>query len=973
MAAQKVKIGTAVLELTTDSTGVISGLKLVDAEFDKKGKTISAKAVAMGAAIGTAVGGLALAAIKKVGAELQDIATRGITMAPVVTSFHNLTAAVNQSADAMLGAGREGAAGLIADLDLMQAGNKALLLGLPLTEESMGTMAKAAVVLGKAMNEGPTKSFDDLITALGRSSPMILDNLGLSVKVGEANEKYAASIGKTAEQLTDAEKKTAFYNAAMEAAKRKVEEVGGVQLTLRDRFEQVKVKLTNVTDALGVAIAKSPVLAAGFDALGAALSDAVGTDQTQLVQTLIGYINDFAIKLVSVAQGAVFLARGVGAAFAGIKTIFLGVTTVLAGVVLGLGAAVEGALNLASKIPGVGSAFDGAIASVHGFNEKTATSMQELAGMTAEAAKGVIGQDAFGRSLDTVGETLATMKARMIEASSQQVNLKDATQQSTQSLEDHAEAQKKAAAEAKKLEEIAQKERDALKSMGLITQRDVNTELEELTKLQERATKEGVPLVAFLRAAESRLKDMADKAKIAGVQVDDLTDALRDVQAELNRLDPKPVLDLPRLFEQGKRGADLMLQSMKPVTAETLEAGRQATVTKNAYQTLGIDTQRSLRETYEKFDRAYRDMAASGTATEGELREAWRKVKEAGIAAGLETQSVWETSVLSAITDVVGGISRSVGDGVVELIGHWNRHKDVGKAIWGELLDSVKQKLADVLSYFVNSFLTGMLNAIMGQQAPFATAFGSLFRANTGGAGGLGTVISLTDPKSMAGAGAGTANAFLSGLSQALYAGAAAYGIYKFWDIVIGHWTGGPSPERFPHIIGYRDGDPNQPVYGTGIEEEEGRRRGRPGGTPDKGNPNNPFVDDQGNAYQPGDPNANVPDPNVPPGTSMPGSGYTGTDDYDRGTPNYDFKRFRWGQPVRVHGEEAIIPRGGGNQLAREIAAAMPASRAGNTYVLNAPNALVLDGASVRSALQRFAEVFTPVQMEHARDMGFTV
>lgn len=932
MAAQKVKIGTAVLEITTDSTGVMNGLKLVDAEFDKKGKSITAKGVAIGAAVGTAIGSIAVAAVKKLGTELLELGQRGLVMAPVVSSFQNLTTAVGQSSDAMLRAGREGASGLIADLDLMQAGNKALLLGLPLTEESMGTMAKTAVVLGKAMNQGPTKSFDDLITALGRSSPMILDNLGLSVKVGEANEVYAAKLGKTAESLTDAEKKTAFYNAAMEAAKKKVEEVGGVQLTLKDRYDQVKIKITNVTDALGVAIVKSPVLTAGLGAIADAMGEAFGGDQTDLVTTLMGYVNEFAIGLVSAAQGAVFLGRGVAAAFAGVKTIFLGVVTALTGVVLGLGAAVEGALSLASKLPGVGTAFDGALAAAHEFNETTADSMVELAGMTAEAAKGVIGQDAFGRTLDAVSVTLDTMKTRMVEAKDQQVNLGSETKVTTKTLEDNAEANKKAEEAAKKMAEIAEKEREALKSMGLVTQRDVNTELLELSKLQERATKEGVPMVAFLQAAEKRLKEMATKAKEAGIELDDVTDALADVRAELAKLNPKPVLDMNKLFESGSDAALLLARDIKPVTGATMEAGRQAGITKTAYETLGIDTQASLRQTYLKFKQAYEDMARSGTATEGELREAWRRVQEAGIDAGVQIKVSWQERVLPAIMDVLGEILGTVADTVVSLIGHWNRHKDAGKAILAELDNIWRQTLSNILNYFINSFLNSMLNALLGQQGPMNAAFSNLFRAS--GPAGAG---SLLDPKFLAGIGKTAGNSVVSGIMSGLTAAAAAYGLYKFWDTVISAWTGGPSPERFERPIGLRQ-DPEtgnwEPVMGTGIEQDEyDRRYGGP--------EHNHTTDDQNN--------------------DQGGS-------YARGTPRLDYKPFRWGQRITAHGMESIIPQGSGHLLAREIAAAMPAQGAGNTTIVNQDNrgAFFPD----RSSLERFAQMFSPVQVDYLRQMG---
>jgi len=79
------------------------------------------------------------------------------------------------------------------------------------------------------------------------------------------------------------------------------------------------------------------------------------------------------------------------------------------------------------------------------------------------------------------------------------------------------------------------------------------------------------------------------------------------------------------------------------------------------------------------------------------------------------------------------------------------------------------------------------------------------------------------------------------------------------------------------------------------------------GGGPDPINPNNPYVDDDGNAYQPGDPGANVPDPNLPPGTSGPDwSHLQGM----RGGTNGAFPDWGTGTPVMLHGREAVVPYG---------------------------------------------------------------
>lgn len=235
------KVGKAVLELTIDD-------KEYKFKLDDAGKRAKATAKDV-ASISTILKAqafldfakVAVQAVAAVGKELVDLAQRGSEVEGVQSTFDRLTTAIGSTKAEMLDTVRGATKGLISDFDLMAAGNKALLLGLPVTAKSLGTMGEAAVVLGRAMKQDAAKSFDDLITALGRGSPMILDNLGLSVKVGEANEAYARSLGKSADALSDAEKKQAFYNAAMAAAAAKVAEIGGIHLTLADMVTVARV------------------------------------------------------------------------------------------------------------------------------------------------------------------------------------------------------------------------------------------------------------------------------------------------------------------------------------------------------------------------------------------------------------------------------------------------------------------------------------------------------------------------------------------------------------------------------------------------------------------------------------------------------------------------------------------------------------------------------------------------------------
>jgi len=181
-------------------------------------------------------------------AGLSKFVERGGEVAGMRNAFDKLSGGVD-AANIRIGAIRTSTQGLVDDFSAMQASNKATLLGLGLSSDKMGELAKTATILGRAMGQDATKSLDDLITALGRSSPMILDNLGLSVKVEEANQKYAAALGKTADSLTDAEKKQAFMNAAMDAANEKVKILGDIQLNAADQASQLWTGIKNLADA----------------------------------------------------------------------------------------------------------------------------------------------------------------------------------------------------------------------------------------------------------------------------------------------------------------------------------------------------------------------------------------------------------------------------------------------------------------------------------------------------------------------------------------------------------------------------------------------------------------------------------------------------------------------------------------------------------------------------------------------------
>ena len=149
----------------------------------------------------------------------------------------------------------------ISDMDLMSS-TATLLAGASgdlATELANATprlleIAKAANKLNPSLGT-TTQMYNSIAVGVKRAQPLILDNLGLTIKVGEANQTLATALGKTVDELTAAEKSQAILNATLEAGDTLINQVGGTTDSATDSFDQLTTTLKNVTDELKAAAA----------------------------------------------------------------------------------------------------------------------------------------------------------------------------------------------------------------------------------------------------------------------------------------------------------------------------------------------------------------------------------------------------------------------------------------------------------------------------------------------------------------------------------------------------------------------------------------------------------------------------------------------------------------------------------------------------------------------------------------------
>ena len=107
----------------------------------------------------------------------------------------------------------------------LRAASAGFSAGFSTTElERLTQVAKnAAQALGRDVGDAT----DRLVRGVAKLEPEILDELGIFVRLDSAVEEYAATLGKSATALTEAERRQAFLNKALEQGERKFGQLTG--------------------------------------------------------------------------------------------------------------------------------------------------------------------------------------------------------------------------------------------------------------------------------------------------------------------------------------------------------------------------------------------------------------------------------------------------------------------------------------------------------------------------------------------------------------------------------------------------------------------------------------------------------------------------------------------------------------------------------------------------------------------------
>jgi hypothetical protein len=276
----------------------VDGAREAERDLDSVGKSFDGLSKSIGAAVAGFVslqGAMKVVEFAQAGAQIQQVdvafSRLGGTAEQVDATFQALGGTVDRNT-------------------IKRLSNTARALGI--TGDQFQQLSKVALASSKALGRDVTESLGDVVTGTARFSREILDNLGLQVSVGQANEAYARALNKSAASLSEAEKRQAFFNAVMKAGETLTEQVGSNVEGAAGNFARLATSITEAKDAVSVFIAEltSPAAAAASDALnflyGSGRSDVRG-DQLSRAKANLEEVNaeirELSAQLAPVLRG----------------------------------------------------------------------------------------------------------------------------------------------------------------------------------------------------------------------------------------------------------------------------------------------------------------------------------------------------------------------------------------------------------------------------------------------------------------------------------------------------------------------------------------------------------------------------------------------------------------------------------------------------------------------------------------------
>lgn len=265
----------AIAELAEQVDELERALKKASASTQKMDKVT--QAAAKSATVAASEYGTALGKFRSIGDRLSSIAGRhgAADITALATSFTALQGAVGGAVAAVAAVGskilevghatyqadqvfknmafsiaeaKESTHGLVGSLTLAKEANAAYRLGVVETSEEFAQLSADAVALGTSVGESAESSIHSAVVAIGRASPLLLDNLGITLTLAQAQKELASDYERAGKAFTAEAKASAFAVKAKEAIHEKAQLVRLSTTGAAAEIEKLNIKLQDLNE-----------------------------------------------------------------------------------------------------------------------------------------------------------------------------------------------------------------------------------------------------------------------------------------------------------------------------------------------------------------------------------------------------------------------------------------------------------------------------------------------------------------------------------------------------------------------------------------------------------------------------------------------------------------------------------------------------------------------------------------------------
>lgn len=201
--------------------------------------------------------GAALGAYVSFSAALKTIEI-GSQVADVENAFKRLTGQIGVSADELQNRFSEALGGTLSSFETTRKANELLVAGI--NPDKFDELAQAARALADTLGIDTKQALDQVGDALLRGNDRALKAIGVHVDLTKANKDYADSVGKTVEQLSEAERLQASRSVMIAEMETQLTRLGKVENDAADNVAKIKNNLIDFRDEAAKSIAQIKLL-----------------------------------------------------------------------------------------------------------------------------------------------------------------------------------------------------------------------------------------------------------------------------------------------------------------------------------------------------------------------------------------------------------------------------------------------------------------------------------------------------------------------------------------------------------------------------------------------------------------------------------------------------------------------------------------------------------------------------------------